>query len=157
MIFCQTTACFSDPSGTKYRSMDYKDKNCFYIWIGLNPGPGCVWASYLHTLNSSKPNTTLHKCHCLGIIMSRNKKITTQWWMWMLFSSEQRKHKLTHFRPICEGDVWRMLGKKERKKEALWEGIVSLLLIGLLQFLNLICSGLLPVEHYHVWYIICLS
>lgn len=120
MIFCQMTACFSKPTGTKYRNMERKYKKVpkdFYIWICINLGPGSLWTRHLHTLNSSKQkNKTLHKCHCLGIIVSRNKEITTRWWMGMLFSSEQRKHRLTHFRPICEGDVWRMLGKKERRR-----------------------------------------
>lgn len=33
--------------------------------------------------------------------------------MWIVLSAEQGKHGLTHFKSICEGDVWRMLGMKE--------------------------------------------
>jgi len=83
-------------------------------WICTKVKGSSHWPRHLYNLvNVSKQNTSVCKCHCLGIIVSRNKELTAQWWMWMLFSTEQGKQGLTHFRPMCEGDVWMMLGSKE--------------------------------------------
>ena len=81
-------------------------------------------ACSLDAVNASQPKTCLCKCHGLGIIVSRNKEFTAQWWMWMLFPTEQGRHRLTHFRPRCEGDVWGCWGgRKEGRKEGREGGV----------------------------------
>lgn len=132
---CQMHACFS--TATKHYSR--KIKKCG-IWkiIKLANWLLHLWGKakssslrarhlyyILQSVNAPKPKKekkSLCKCHCLGIIVSRNKDHRPQWWMWMLFFHWAKESMgLTHFRPICDCDVWRMYGREERN-EAVWRG-----------------------------------
>lgn len=134
-LWCQMPACFS--TATKYYCRKLKKCGILKI-IKLANGLLHLWSKakssslrarhlyyILQSVNAPKPKKekkSLCKCHCLGIIVSRNKDLRPQWWMWMLlFHWAKESMRLTHFRPICDCDVWRMYGREERK-EAVWQG-----------------------------------